>query len=152
MQVSISSITIPPARSRTHRDLHQKFAPTWGFFILVFARGEFVGVAPERRAFVYERFLPFWNFQYNGKNWRLTTLWGLFVALNFICFLTNYSILDWSKAKKWKRFFWLKIENGKQFDCQEFDFESTLGYACMNNHIKEIFTALLTTDLWLSSI
>ena len=30
-------------------------------------------------------FCHFWNFHYNGKNWRLTTLWGLFVALKF-CF------------------------------------------------------------------
>ena len=28
-------------------------------------------------------FCHFWNFHYNGKNWRLTTLWGLFVALKF---------------------------------------------------------------------
>ena len=37
MQVSISSITIPPPR--TPGDLHQKFAPTWGFCILAFAGG-----------------------------------------------------------------------------------------------------------------
>ena len=30
------------------------------------------------------------------------------------------------KPKKWKWFFWSKIENAKQFDCQAFDFENTL--------------------------
>ena len=48
--------------------------------------------------------------------------------------------------------FLIKIENAKQFDCQESDFGSSLGYACINNHINEIFTVLLTTDLRLSSI
>ena len=31
-------------------------------------------------------FCYFWNFNYNGKNWRLTTLWDLFVALKFYVF------------------------------------------------------------------
>ena len=35
----------------------------------------------------------FWNFYYNGKNWRLTILWGLFVALKFYVLKENYSIL-----------------------------------------------------------
>ena len=54
-------------------------------------------------------------------------------TLGFICrseilyvWKENYSILDWTKGKKWKWFFWSKIENAKQFDCQAFDFESTL--------------------------
>ena len=38
----------------------------------------------------------------------------------------DYLMLDWTKAKKWKQFFGSKIENAKQFDCQAFDFESTL--------------------------
>ena len=45
MQVSISSITIPP---RTPRDLHQKFAPTLGLLHPSFCPGgAFVGAAPE---------------------------------------------------------------------------------------------------------
>ena len=49
MQVSISSITIPP---RTPGDLHQNFAPTLhpSFFP---GGGGFVGIASEGRAFVY---------------------------------------------------------------------------------------------------
>ena len=31
-------------------------------------------------------FCHFWNFHYNGKNWRLTTPWSLFVALKFYMF------------------------------------------------------------------
>ena len=31
-------------------------------------------------------FCNFWNFHYNGKNWRLTTLLGLLVALKFYMF------------------------------------------------------------------
>ena len=36
----------------------------------------------------------FWNFHYNGRNWRLTTPWGLLIALKFYVFRENYSILD----------------------------------------------------------
>ena len=39
-------------------------------------------------------FCHFWNFHYNGKNWRLTTFLGLFVALKFYVLKENYSILD----------------------------------------------------------
>ena len=39
----------------------------------------------------------------------------------------DYSILDWTKAKKLKSFSdQRKIENAKQFDCQAFDIGSTL--------------------------
>ena len=79
IQVSISSITIPP---RTYGDLPKP----WGFCILAFAQGQgFVGIAPEGGHLSLNDFCHFWNFHYNGKNWRLTTLWGLFVALKF-CF------------------------------------------------------------------
>ena len=48
----------------THGDLHRKFALLCGFCILNFARGggDFFGVGPEGRAFVYKRFLPFLEF------------------------------------------------------------------------------------------
>ena len=54
--------------------LHPSFCP---------GRRRFVGVAPKGQAFVYKQFLPLLNFHYNGKNWQLTTLSGLFVALKF---------------------------------------------------------------------
>ena len=51
--------------------------PPWGFCIIAFARERgFVGAAPEGRAFLYKRCLPFWNFHYDARNWRLITLWG----------------------------------------------------------------------------
>ena len=60
MQVSISSITIPP---RTPGICTKNLSPPWGFCILAFARGwGFVGIAPEGRAFVCKRFLPFVEF------------------------------------------------------------------------------------------
>ena len=56
------------------------------------------------------------------------------------------------KLKKVEMVF--QIENAKQFDCQAFDIGSTLEISksvCINNHIKEMFTVQLTTDMWLSS-
>ena len=85
MQVSISSITIPPAR--TSGDLHQKFAPTRGLWHPSFCLGgggDLLGQLPRGGHLSYKRCLPF---SYNGKNWRLTTLWGLLVALKFFTFL-----------------------------------------------------------------
>ena len=38
-------------------------------------------------------FCHFWNFHSDGKNWRLTTLLGLFVALKFYVLKESYSIL-----------------------------------------------------------
>ena len=63
--------------------------PLWRFRILAFARGGggFVGVVPEGRAFSINNFCHFWNFHHYGRNWRLTTLWGLFVALKLYTFL-----------------------------------------------------------------
>ena len=77
MQVSISSITIPPLR--TPRDLHQKFP--LGLLHPSFSRA-FVGVAPERRAFVHKRFLPFLEFSELATDSTL----GLFVVLKVYTF------------------------------------------------------------------
>ena len=92
MQVSISSITIPP---RTPGDLHQKFAPTLGLLHPSFCLGAWIllGLLPRGGHLSINDFCDFWNFHYNGKNWRLTTLWGLFVALKFYVLKENYSIL-----------------------------------------------------------
>ena len=82
MQVSISSITMSP----THpRGFAQKTCPHPGAFASwLFPGGQgFVGIAPKGRAFVYKRFLLFLKI---SKSWRLTTLWGLFVALKFYMF------------------------------------------------------------------
>ena len=52
----------------TPGDLHQNVAPTLGLLHPSFCIGgggggkEFVGIAPERRAFVYKQFLPFLEF------------------------------------------------------------------------------------------
>ena len=61
MQVSISSITIP---LRTPEDMKQIFALTLGILHRSCCPGcGFVGiVALEGRAFVYKRFLPFFEF------------------------------------------------------------------------------------------
>ena len=39
-------------------------------------------------------FCNFLYFRYNGKNWRVTTLCGLFVALKFYVLKENYSLVD----------------------------------------------------------
>ena len=83
-QVSFS--TIPPC---TPRDFYQNFAPTLGLLHPSFCRGwGFIGIALSRGGHLsINDFYHFWNFHYNGKNWRLTTLWGWFVALKFYMFL-----------------------------------------------------------------
>ena len=43
-------------------------------------------------------FCHFWNFHYNGKNWRLTALWGSFVALKVYTFLEQI-IQTWIEPK-----------------------------------------------------
>ena len=73
--------------------------PPWGFSILTFVRE--AGIcwgSSEGRAFVCKRFLPFLEFSYNGKNWRLTALWGLFVALKVYTFLKQI-IQTWIEPK-----------------------------------------------------
>ena len=77
-------------------------------------------------------FCHFWNFHYNGKNWRLTALWGLFVALKVYTFLKQI-IQTWIEP-----IFGVPLKVIKS--------------VCINNHIKEIFTVQLTTDMSLSSI
>ena len=71
----------PPLRAPS-RICTKRLPPPWGFCIL----------------FVYKQFLPFWNFHYNGKNWRLTALWGLFVALKAYTFLKQI-IQAWIEPK-----------------------------------------------------
>ena len=81
-------------------------------------------------------------------------------TLGFICsseilyvLEENYSILDWTKAKKMKMIFLIK-----DWECQKiwlsgiWFWEYSGKSVCINNHIKEIFTVLLTTDLLLSII
>ena len=65
----------------------KKFAPTLGLLHPSFCPGGFVGAAPKGQAFVYKLCLLFLKFHHNGKNWRLTTLWGLSVALKFYTLL-----------------------------------------------------------------
>ena len=77
-------------------DLYRKLArPS-----VVFARGGFVGVGPEGRALSAYNFCHFWNFHYDRKNWRLITLWGLFVALKVYTFLRKLFKLRLNQAEK----------------------------------------------------
>ena len=81
----------PPVH--TPQDLHQKFAPTpWGIYVVAFAGGrDLLGQLPRGGHWYVHDVSHFWNFRYNGRNWQLTTLWGLLVALKFYTFL---KILD----------------------------------------------------------
>ena len=107
--------------------MHQNFAPTLGLCILPFARSRrFVRIAPERGHFSINHFCHFWNFHYNGKNWRLTTLWDLFIDLKFYMFLKKIIQSQIEPKPKNENDFSDQIENAKQFDCQAFDFENTL--------------------------
>ena len=91
MHVLVSSVTIPP---RTPGDLHEKFPPPWGILHPRFCsvgRG-FAAIAPEGRAFVYKRFLPFLEFSLQWQELATDS------TLGFICcseslyvFETNYS-------------------------------------------------------------
>ena len=93
MQVSISSITIPP---RTPGICTKNLPPPWGFCILAFAPGGGGNCWDSSRGAgicLLTISAIFWIFHYNGKNWRLTTLWGLFVALKFYVLKENYSVL-----------------------------------------------------------
>ena len=85
MQVSISSITIPP---RTPGDLHQKFAPTLGLLHPSFCLGGggFFGIAPEGRAFVYKRFLPFLEFPLYRQELATDNTLGSICCYEILCF------------------------------------------------------------------
>ena len=65
------------------RGLDQKFSSTLGLLHPSFSPGGgggrgFVGIAHH-----------FWNFHYNGKNWRLTTLLGFICCSEILCFKTK---------------------------------------------------------------
>ena len=60
-------------------------------------------------------FCDFWNFHYNGKNWLLTTLWGLFVVLKF-CF----------KGKLFNLKIETKLKNGNDFSDQRLRMPNSL--------------------------
>ena len=84
MQLAIFAITIPRAPPGI---CTKKFAPTLGLLHPSFCPGAGIfWVAPEGRGFAIIDFCHFWNFHYNGKNWRQTTLWGLFLVLKFYMF------------------------------------------------------------------
>ena len=137
MQVSVSSITTSPPRVPA-KICTKNFPPPWGFCIQAFARGTRICcAAPEWRAFVYKRCLPFLKF---ASQWQELETPN---TLGFICcseilyvFKENYSILTES-AKQFVRHLILGV---------------LWKSVCINNHIEEFFTVLLTTDLRLSSI
>ena len=72
------------------RGFAQNFAPTLGLLHPSFCPGTEIcwDSSFEGRLSIND-FYHFWNFHYNGKNWRLTTLWGGFVALKFYMFLNK---------------------------------------------------------------
>ena len=83
----------------THpRDLPQKFAPTMGLLHPSFCPGgggNLLGYLPRDGHLSINDFCHFWNFHYNGKNWRLTTLWGFICCSEILYVLKeNYSISD----------------------------------------------------------
>ena len=86
MQLSIFAINIPLC---TPGDLHQTFVPTLGRLRPSFClrARNFWGQLPRGGHLSVNDVCHFWSFHYNGKNWRLTTLWGLLVALKFYTFL-----------------------------------------------------------------
>ena len=90
MQVSILSITTSPPP--THPGICTKTSPpSWAFCIQAFAQGggggDVLGQLPRGGHLSINDVCHFWNFHYNGKNWWLTTLRGLLVALKFYTFL-----------------------------------------------------------------
>ena len=74
---------------RTPGDLHQTFSPTLGILHPSFCPGggDLLGQLPRGGHLSINDVCHFWNFRYNGRNWRLTILWGLLVALKFYTFL-----------------------------------------------------------------
>ena len=89
-------------------------------------------------------FCHFWISHYDIKNWQLTTLWGLFVALKVYNFLKQI-IQTWNEPKleKIKMIFLIKdrFENAKQFVRHLIlgvllKISKSVG---INNHINEIF-------------
>ena len=101
MQVSIFAITIP-------RDFHQKFAPTLGLLHPSFcpAGGDLLGVAPEGRAFVYKRFLPFLEFSLHWQKLATDSTLG-FICCSEILYVFYKIIQSWiePKLKKSKMIF-----------------------------------------------
>ena len=110
---------------RTPGDLHQKFAPAVGLLHPNFCPvgGDLLRQLLRGGHLSINDVCHFRNFHYNGKNWRLSTLWGLLVALKFYTFLKK--IIQSQMEPKLKNLNHFshqrKIENAKQFDCQAFD-------------------------------
>ena len=144
----------PPSHPR---GFAPKICPHPGAFAFkLFPEGRgFVGAAPEGRAFIYKRCLPFLKFSLLWQELATDNTLRFTCCSESVCvFKENYSIPDWTKAKKLKSFFWWKID----WECETvwlsgiWYWEYSGKSVCVNNYIKEIFIVLLTTDLWLSSI
>ena len=99
-------------------------------------------------------FCHFWTFHYNGKNWRLTTFWGLFVALKSYTFLKKIVQSLIEPKLKIETIFLIKdrLRMQKSLIVRHLILGVQWKICLINNHVKQIFTDLLTTDLWLSSI
>ena len=86
-----------PAHSR---GFAPKICPTLGLLHPRFfpGAGHFWGSSRGAGICLQTIFANFWNFHDNGKNWRLTALWGLFVALKVYTFLKQI-IQTWIEPK-----------------------------------------------------
>ena len=94
MQVSISSITIPP---RTPRGFAPNICSHPGAFASYLLPGgqEIVGITPEGRACVYKRFLPFLGFPLQWQELATDNTSGFICCSEILYVLKeNYSILD----------------------------------------------------------
>ena len=94
MQVSISSMTIPPAHPRGFEPKICPHPGAFAFQLLPGGRG-FVGRAPKGRAFVYKPFLPFLEFPLQWKELAPDNTLGFICCSEILYVLKeNYSILD----------------------------------------------------------
>ena len=86
MQLSIFAITIPPCASPGI--CTENLPPLWGFCILIFVLGAgiLLGYVPRGGHLSINDFCHFWNFHYNRKNWRQTTLRGYLLLRNLYVF------------------------------------------------------------------
>ena len=98
-------------------------------------------------------FCHFWDFHYNGKNWRLTALWGLFVALKVYTFLKQI-IQTWIERKLKKIEMIFLIKDRLKMRNSLIVRHLILGVlwkisksVCINNQSKKFFTVQLTTDM-----
>ena len=88
--------SLPDHPPRTLLGFAPKFTPTLGFWHPSFCLGgrDLLGQLPIGRHLSINNVFHFGNFHYDGKNWQLTTLWGLLVALKFFSASFSQKIIN----------------------------------------------------------